>query len=60
MPRSFVLATMCVLLAACESLPIPLSTSDPPAHTNAVDMSCVQDCMGNNADAELCRSRCAK
>lgn len=58
MKRTILALALC--LAGCESLPIPTSTTDPPHPAAAVDLSCMQDCEGTNADAELCRMRCAK
>lgn len=49
-----------LLLAACESFPIPTSTTNPPPPGAATDMSCMQDCLGENTNAEICHARCAK
>ena len=54
------LGLLALALAACESFPIPTSTTDAPPPGAATDMSCMQDCLGENTNAEICHQRCAK
>lgn len=60
MNTRLILASLALLLAACEGLPIPTSTTDPPAPNAPADMSCMQDCQGAGGSAEICHQRCAK
>lgn len=60
MRKSIALAAVVLVLAACESLPIPTSDTDAPPPNAAQDMSCMHDCLGDGTDAELCHARCAK
>lgn len=60
MRSRFAVALLALLLAACESFPIPTSTTDPPPPGAATDMACMQDCLGENTHAEICHQRCAK
>lgn len=61
MKTRLIVASLALLLAACESFPIPTSTSgDPPAPNAPADMSCMQDCQGAGTDAQVCHQRCAK
>ncbi len=60
MRSRFAVALLALLLAGCESLPIPTSTTDPPPPGAVQDLSCMQDCLGENTDAEICHQRCAK
>lgn len=49
-----------LLLSGCANFPIPLSDTDPPPANAAADSSCMQDCLGENADPGFCHDRCSK
>ncbi len=51
---------LALFLAGCEDLPIPTSETNPPPVNARADESCMQDCLGEQANEEFCRARCAK
>ena len=60
MTTKFLMGACLLALAGCADYHIPLSTTDPPPPNAAADSSCMQDCLGENADAGFCHARCAK
>ena len=63
MRTKLLMACCLLLLAGCADdsrFRVPLSTDDPPPANAGADSGCMQECLGENADAGFCHDRCAK
>jgi len=55
--KTYLLAGLCLLLAACESLN---QGDSPPPKRHPADMLCMSDCLGTGGNRDFCTDRCTR